>query len=176
LYGLIEDDSRGMKMNRKRVLTGAIVVAMLVLPAIAAPPDGKSTADRDAAVAEKWIAGWNSHDPDKMLPLFTEDVFYEDVAFGEVSHGRAEVRKFVVSELEGVPDLELKLVRADIHDGHGTIEWMFSGTDKDVFKTGKKFSVRGVSVIEMRDGKISRNVDFYDVATVMRQVGLLPTQ
>jgi ketosteroid isomerase-like protein len=58
---------------------------------------------------------------------------------------------------------------------HGTIEWMFSGTDKDVFKTGEKFSVRGVSVIDMRDGKIFRNVDYYDVATVMRQVGLLPT-
>jgi len=162
-------------MNRKRVLSGVMLVAMLVLAAIAASPDSESATERDAAVAEKWIAGWNSHNPDKMLPLFTDDVFYEDVAFGEVSHGRAEVRKFVVAELEGVPDLELKLMRADIHDGHGTIEWMFSGTDKDVFKTGKKFSVRGVSVIDMRDGKIFRNVDFYDAATIMRQVGLLPT-
>jgi len=163
-------------MNRKRVLTGAILLGLLVLPAIAASPEGKSAADPGAALPEKWIAGWNSHDPDKILPLFTDDIFYEDVAFGEVSHGQAEVRKFFLSELEGVPDLELKLMRADIHDGHGTIEWMFSGTDKDVFKTGKKFSVRGVSVIDMRDGKIFRNVDFYDVATIMRQVGLLPTQ
>jgi len=171
----MDDDSRGMKMKSKQVLTGAMLVAMLVLPVIAAPPESKSTADRDAAVAEKWIAGWNSHDPDKMLPLFTNDVFYEDVAFGEVSHGQAEVRKFFLSELQGVPDLELKLERADIHGGHGTIEWTFRGTDKDVFKTGKKFSVRGVSVIDMRDGKIFRNVDFYDAATIMRQVGLLPT-
>ncbi len=95
-------------MNRKRVLTGAMLVAMLVLPVIAAPPDSKSATDRDAAIAEKWIAGWNSHDPDKILPLFTDDIFYEDVAFGEISHGQAEVRKFFLSELEGVPDLELK--------------------------------------------------------------------
>src|SRR5882762_11133287 len=158
----MHDDSREMKMNRKRVLTGAMLVAMLVLPVIAAPPDSKSKSatDRDAAVAEEWIAGWNSHDPDKMLPLFTDDIFYEDVAFSEVSHGRAEVRKFVVADIEGVPDLELKLLRADIHGGHGTIEWMFSGTDKDVFKTEKKFFVRGVSVIDVRDGKISRNLDF----------------
>src|SRR3981081_4396146 len=154
----MHDDSREMKMNRKRVLTGAMLVAMLALPVIAAPSDTKSSTDREAAVAAKWSAGGNSHDPDKMLPLFTDDVLYEDVAFSEVSHGRAEVRKFVVAELEGVPDLELKLLRADIHDGHGTIEWTFSGTDKDVFKTGKKFSVRGVSVIDMRDGKIFRNV------------------
>src|SRR5260370_35567819 len=148
-------------MNRKRLLTGAMLVAMLVLPVIAAPPDSKSTADRDAAVAEKWIAGWNSHDPDKILALFTDDIFYEDEAFGEISHGQAEVRKFFLSELEGVPDLELKLMRADIHDGHGTIDWMFSGTDKDGFKTVNNFQIGGVSVTDMRDGKIFRNVDFY---------------
>src|ERR1700686_3314461 len=122
-------------MNRKRVLTGAVLVAMLVLPAIAAPPDSKSTTDRDAAVAEKWIAGWNSHNPDKILPLFTDDIFYEYVAFGSDSHGQAEQRKFFISELEGVPDLELKLKRADIPCGHGTIDHAFSGTDADVFKT-----------------------------------------
>ena len=165
-----------INVNVKRSLIVAMLLAMLALPAIAAPQGGKSTTDRDAAIAEKWIAAWNSHSPEKMLLVFTADVFYEDVAFSEVSHGSAELRKFAASEFEGVPDLELKLLRADIHDSHGTIEWMFSGTDKDVFKTGKKFSVRGVSVIDMRDGKIFRNVDFYDVATVMRQVGLLPTQ
>jgi steroid delta-isomerase-like uncharacterized protein len=161
-------------MNRKRVFIGAILLAALILPAIAAPPDGKSTGP-DAAVAEKWIAAWNSHNPDKLLALFTDDIAYEDVAFGEVSHGTAEVRKFVTAEVEAIPDLELKLLRANIHGGHGTIEWTFSGTDKGVYKTGKKFSVRGVSVIDMRDGKISRNLDFYDSATIMRQVGQLPT-
>ncbi len=161
-------------MNVKRVLTAAVVSALMVLPAIAAGADGKPSADPGAALAAKWIAAWNSHDPEKMLPLFTDDLLYEDVAFGEVSHGKAELRKFFVSEIEAVPDIELKLVRADIHNGHGTIEWTFSGTDKDVFRTGKKFSVRGVSVIDLRDGKISRNLDFYDAATIMRAVGAPP--
>ncbi len=161
-------------MNMKRVLAGIIVVAMFVLPAIAAPPEGKTAGE--AAIAEKLIAAWNSHSPDKMVPVFTDDIFYEDVAFGEISHGSAELRKFAVSEFEGVPDLELKLLRANVQGGHGTVEWMFSGTDKDVFKTGKKFSVRGVSVIDVRDGKISRCLDFYDVAGIMRQVGTLPAK
>ncbi len=161
-------------MTTKRVLAGVILLAALVLPAIAAPSKDKSTSGPGTAFADKWIAAWNSHDPDKMLPLFTDDVFYEDVAFGEVSHGSAELRKFFLSEIEGVPDLELKLERASIHGDHGTIEWTFSGTDKGVYKTGKKFSVRGISVIEVRGGKISRNVDYYDAATIMRQVGVLP--
>ena len=162
-------------MNKKRVLAFIILLTTLVLPALAAPADGKSKTNPGATLAQKWIAAWNSHDPDKMLSLFTDDIVYEDVPFGEVSHGGGELRKFYLSEIEGVPDLELKLLRSSIDGGHGTIEWTFSGTDKGVFKTGKKFSVRGVSVIDMRGGKISRNVDFYDVATIMRQVGQLPT-
>jgi steroid delta-isomerase-like uncharacterized protein len=111
-----------------------------------------------------------------MLPVFTDDVVYEDVAFGEVSHGPAELRKFAADEFDAIPDLELKLVRAEIRGGHGTIEWTFTGTDKGVYKTGKKFTVRGVSVIDVRNGKIARSLDYYDAATIMRQVGVLPAQ
>jgi steroid delta-isomerase-like uncharacterized protein len=162
-----------MKMNWKRFLTAAALLAMMVLAAVAWP-DMKPNSD--PTLAEQWVAAWNSHTPDKMLPLFTDDVLYEDVAFGEVNHGKAELSKFAASEFDAVPDLELKLLQADIHGGHGTIEWSFSGTDKGIYKTGKKFSVRGVSVIDVREGKIFRNLDFYDSATIMRQVGVLPAQ
>lgn len=161
-------------MNWKRVLTSAILFSTLLLSAIAPAADSKPKVNPGAALAQKWIAAWNSHDADKFLPLFTDDILYEDVTFGEVSHNAAELRKFYLSELEGIPDLNLKLERANIQNGHGTIEWTFSGTDKGVYKTGKKFSVRGVSVIDLRGGKISRNLDFYDLAVVMRQVGVLP--
>ena len=53
--------------------------------------------------------------------------------------GNAELRKFFLSEMEGVPDLELKLQGANLQGGHGTIEWIFSGTDKGVYKTERSF-------------------------------------
>ncbi len=163
-------------MNLKQVLSSAAVLASLVVLVIAASPSAKAADDHNAAIAEKWIAAWNSHDPAKMLPVFTDDVFYEDVAYGEISHGHAELRKFAADEFEAVPDLEVKLLRASVSNGHGTIEWSFSGTDKGIYKTGKKFTVRGVSVIDVRDGKIARSLDFYDSGTIMRQVGVLPAQ
>jgi len=162
-------------MQKKSVVTAVAVLGLLLLPGLLAPST-MTAAAQDNAVAEKFIAAWNSHDADKMLAVFTDDVMYEDVTFGEVSHGKAELRKFAASEYASIPDLELKLVRAEIHNGHGTIEWTFSGTDKDLYKTGKKFTVRGVSVVDVKKGKIARSLDFYDLSTVMRQVGLLPAQ
>ena len=161
-------------MNMKRVLTAVAMITWMVL-APAAWPQVKPTSDRDAAVAEKWIAAWNSHNPDKMLPVFTDDVFYEDVAYGEVSHGHAEFRKFAASEFEAVPDLELKLVRASVQNGHAPLNGRLAVPTRGSTKREKKFTVRGVSVIDVRDGKIARSLDFYDSATIMRQVGLLPT-
>jgi hypothetical protein len=34
--------------------------------------------------------------------------------------------------------------------------------------------VRGASVFELRGGKFSNNRDYYDSASIMRQVGVLP--
>jgi ketosteroid isomerase-like protein len=42
--------------------------------------------------------------------------------------------------------------------------------------TGKRFSVRGATILELQSGKIRRNSDYWDAASVMRQVGLLPSQ
>ncbi|HEX8816066.1 MAG TPA: nuclear transport factor 2 family protein [Terriglobales bacterium] len=157
-------------------MTTKMGVLMLVamLAATAAPAQTKS-GDQGKAVAEAWVAAWNSHDPDKFLSAFTSDVTYEDTtSIGGAYHGTAEVRKFVADEIAAVPDLKLELVRGMVNNGHGTIEWVFSGTDKDIYKTGKKFSVRGVSVVDVKDGKISRCLDFYDAATIMKQVGVAP--
>jgi ketosteroid isomerase-like protein len=68
----------------------------------------------------------------------------------------------------------VKLISSHVANGYGTIEWIFGGKDVGVYKTGKPFAVRGVSVIEVRGAHISRNLDYYDAATIMKQVGKLP--
>jgi predicted ester cyclase len=42
--------------------------------------------------------------------------------------------------------------------------------------TGKRFSsVRGATILELGAGKIRRESDYWDAATFMKQVGLLPS-
>jgi steroid delta-isomerase-like uncharacterized protein len=124
-------------------------------------------------IADSWCAAWNSHDPEKVISIFTPDVLFEDVTFGATSHGSPELRKFAASIFDAVPDAKFELVDASADRKCGRIEWVFSGTDHGLYKTGKSFSVRGVSVIDLRQGRISRELDYYDAATIMRQVGLL---
>ena len=150
-----------------------IVIIVLVGMNVAAQEKDKAAGK---GFVKQAFAAWNLHDPDKVVTFYTEDVVYEDVAYGAVNHGRSELRKFAAGFIEAVPDLKLEVVWSSIHNGHGVAEWVLSGTDKGLYKTGKKFSVRGASVFEMRGGKCLSNKDFYDLATIMRQVGVLPAQ
>jgi len=154
----------------KRTLAFAALLLAISLPL-------HSTGGNPAAtspVVDSWIAAWNSHDPAKWATYFTADIYYEDVTFGEISRGSAEASKFAAGFFSDVPDLKLELADSSIEGNHGSIQWILSGTDKGVFKTGKLFKVRGVSIITINHGKISRSIDYYDLATIMKQVGVLP--
>jgi steroid delta-isomerase-like uncharacterized protein len=149
-------------------------ISVLVVTGIAGALFCGSEVRGQTNVAQNWIDGWNSTDPETLVAAFTPDGVYEDVAFGITKKGSAELRELHKFFHNAVGGLYVKLVDTHVADGHGTIEWVFGGTDVDVFKTRKPFSVRGVSVIEVSDGHISRNLDYYDSAAIMRQVGVLP--
>jgi steroid delta-isomerase-like uncharacterized protein len=123
---------------------------------------------------EQLFAAWSSHDADKVVAFYTDDVAYEDVPLGRTSHGKAELRKFVEDTFAAFPDLKVVVLSSSICRGHGVSEVVWSATDKGFLKTDKRFSIRMVSVFQLHEGKVSRNEDFYDLATIMRQLGALP--
>ena len=143
----------------------------LMLPSVAA----HSATSASKSIGQKWIDGWNSADPEVFVSAFTPDGIYEDVTFGLKKKGSAELRDLHKFFHDSVGGLYVKLIATHVAAGHGTIEWMFGGKDVGVFKTGKPFEVQGVSVIEVRGNRISRNLDYYDAATIMKQVGKLPS-
>ena len=165
-------------IDRRSAFAGLGAAAFGVLGAAsqACAQAGQAQTAPQNPAAQAWIDGWNAADPEKLVAAFTPDGVYEDVAFGIVKKGSAELRELHKFFHGAVGGLYVKLVDSHVADGHGAIEWIFGGADIDVFKTGKPFAVRGVSVIEVVDGRISRNLDYYDAATIMRQVGALPAQ
>jgi steroid delta-isomerase-like uncharacterized protein len=153
---------------KKRFLLLAIMIAALACVVGAGEPKPGTT------LVDKNFAAWNSHDPEKVVALYTDDVVYEDVTFAEVAHGREELKKMAAGFFAAVPDMKLVIVKVSQHGNQGSVEWLFSGTDIGLFKSGKKFSVRGASIFELRGGKFASNRDYYDSASIMRQVGVLP--
>jgi hypothetical protein len=51
-----------------------VATALLTVPLAAQNQDKAASAQ--STVAAQWIAAWNSHDPEKLIPIFTTDVTY----------------------------------------------------------------------------------------------------
>jgi hypothetical protein len=45
--------------------------------------------------AERWEAAWNSHQPDRVLELMTDDIVYDDSAWPRTMRGHGDVREFL---------------------------------------------------------------------------------
>jgi steroid delta-isomerase-like uncharacterized protein len=159
-------------VNKYRVLLLAAAVGAVVALAAALVP-ANARAQKKGDLIDDWVAAWNSHDADAVAALFTADGVYEDVPTGTVNNGQDEIRAFAQFSFDAVPDLHVELVNGNLKGGHGTIEWVYSGTDVGLFGTGGMFSVRGVTVLDVHGQKITRNSDYWDLATVLRELGLL---
>ncbi len=150
-----------------------------VLGGCATARGGRALTDTTALerVLDEWAVAWSAGDVVKLLPLFTDDVYYEDVTLGAVNKGKGALRDFATAVFGSFADLRFESrSRFATADGKwGAIEWVWRGRQtKDLPglpATNRPFEVRGSSVIEFRDGRIKRNSDYWDLTTYLKQVG-----
>ena len=154
-----------------------LLVAVLALSPVSTTANG---ADNQALerILDQWATAWSSNDTERLLPLFTDNVVYEDVTFGAVNQGKTALRDFATATFGAFADLkfELKSRMVPAYGKSGAMEWVWRGRQTKDFPglpaTNKPFEVRGATVVVFSDGKISHNSDYWDLATYMKQVGL----
>jgi steroid delta-isomerase-like uncharacterized protein len=133
---------------------------------------------QNARLARQLVDAWNSLDPERVVALLTADHVYEDVTFGTVNHGPAETRPFFAAAYAAFPDIHFEATHVVADREGGAIEWIMTGTHQGDLpglpRTGKAFRVRGVTIFETAGDKIRSVHDYWDSATLLRQLGLLP--
>jgi steroid delta-isomerase-like uncharacterized protein/uncharacterized protein (TIGR02118 family) len=172
----------------------AAMNAALASPEFAAAfEDGKRFADMEKTYAivvrEQWMidgqqraieqhwAHWSAHDMNRLVTLFTEDVVYEDVTMGVVNRGLAQFRAFGEAFFSAFPDVTFEATSSSANGSTGGSEWIMRGTHKGDLPgmpaTGKRMEVRGSSIFEFEGEKIRRCSDYWDMATFLKQLGLM---
>jgi len=123
-----------------------------------------------------WNEAWNAHDVDRILSYFTDDMVFEDLGGARVIRGKAKMRTWINETLSAFPDFRTDLKSLFVKGKWAGSEWVASGSLRGKLHhlkpTGRSYSVRGASIMELRDGKIKRNVDYYDSAIMIRQLFL----
>lgn len=139
------------------------------------PPDGARAA-RQLAVA--LVAAWNAHDLDGALACFAADCEGRDVAQATPYRGCAAMRRAMAGYCRALPDVRFALDDLVIAGDRVVAVWTATGTHLGVLMnippSGRRVSVRGVATFIVRDGLICRATYIWDVASLLRSIGLLP--
>lgn len=131
-----------------------------------------------ATFADVITQAWNSHDMEKVLPFYSSNYVGEDVGQAFLLRGQAGVRAMLENYWQAFPDLEFTVTDTVVQDSRMVIVWMAEGTHQgtimNIPATGRRIAVRGVSVVDVENGLVVRAQYVWDLAGMLRHMGLLP--
>ena len=128
--------------------------------------------DAEKVLLTKWTRDWwTDHNKDAVGDVFTDDIQYRDVPYGLQYNGHTEMLEFLQDCTKAIPDFSMEVKDSmKVGEHQIAVEWEYWGT----FTLGearKKFRSEAQSVIDVRDGKISRCFDYYDPHDFFAQIG-----
>lgn len=106
---------------------------------------------------DRWLAAWTGNDPERLLTFYTEDTYYRDPARPHGLNGRDELRKYLERLLAVYPNWVWSPVEIMPTEKGFTLKWR-----ADIPINGQNIVEDGLDIVELRDGKISRNEVYFD--------------
>lgn len=121
---------------------------------------------------------WNAHDIERMMTFYAPDYEGSDISQAQPNHGLDGVRFMFERIVRGFPDIGFTLDQTIAQGSEVVLIWTAQGTHRghimNIPPTGRRISVRGSSVLTLEDGKIKKALYIWDVAGILRGIGLLP--
>ena len=133
------------------------------------------------AFGERFGAAWNSHEPDRLLELMTDDVVYDDSAWPHTMRDHSQVREFLEFLWRALPDLEFEDLEGPFlarEAPTAVYYWRGTGTFTGPLKppgfapTGAQVAFEGFELLEFRRDRLCRLRIVYDLMDLYRQMGV----
>jgi len=110
----------------------------------------------------------HDRDTDTMLSMLHDDFEYQNMPYGRVMKTREEKLKFFLWFTKGMTDYSLTLKNVS-----ATGNIVFHEGVESYVKKGHQVNLPYAGIFEFKDGKISRQRDYFDARTIERQLGML---
>ncbi len=125
------------------------------------------------------IEAWNAHDPDRVSSFYAADFVGVDLSQSQlVLEGTTGLQRLLAAAWRAFPDLELIPEEMIVDCDRLAVFWLAQGTHQgrllNIPPTGRKVQWRGVSWLTWRDDKIEKAAYLWDLAGLLRTLGLLP--
>ncbi|MEP7189658.1 MAG: ester cyclase, partial [Roseiflexaceae bacterium] len=123
---------------------------------------------------------FNTHDVQAASAYFAEDAELRDVAAARRAIGPQQIAAVYTRQLDAIPDSIVRVERMVAEGDTVAVEWTLSGTHRGrmlgIPATDKPVSFKGVSMLRYRANMVLTDTRIWDLAGLLRQIGLLPHQ
>lgn len=143
------------------------VLALMLLTGTPAALAQDATPAASASIMQAYGDAWSSGDAAEVGALYTEDAVRDDVPTGMSSDGRAAIEQLAEALFASDDDVRLEVTDGFAGENWAVVEWTFSGVHP---ATGREVTFRGASVLELTDGLISEERDYYDLPEMLAQI------
>jgi steroid delta-isomerase-like uncharacterized protein len=140
------------------------------------------TAQDNATIVRAHYDAFNRRDIDKNLSLVTPDVRWMNIPFDVNYTGHKGYREFLTNWTTAMPDIKAEVVNVVGGEewtvvefiGRGTHTGPLVGPQGTIPATQKKLDLKFCELLRVKDGQIAEAHLYFDAATMLRQLGVLP--
>ena len=136
---------------------------------------------KNRQILDRYVELYNAGDLDGVMDLYAEDSvqLMPDGTF----EGRSTIQQRLTRELTTFTEVNHTVLSFFEQGDLFGDEWLFAGTHSGTFQlpdgseippTGKRVQIRGMELVQVRDGKIVVDNLYYDLLGALVQLGLVP--
>ena len=134
--------------------------------------------DENVRLAQDLVHACNAHDIPRVEAFYAADYEGEDVSEELHLRGPNDVHRIMAAILKAFPDLQIDVEQCVAEHDTVVVFWVARGTHRgrmmNIPPTGRHVETRGVSLIKVSGGKIVSGQQVWDMAGMLRSMGLLP--
>jgi len=149
------------------------IVAQEGSPAVEQPRSGALD------LLDEYVSALNAHDPEVVAGYYAGDAVVTQAVYeGNTFTGREEIAGWIGDNLAGLPDLQVSVVSAVEDENRLVWECVYVGAYTGQFPgapvgEGQPLELRGISVMDLENGEISRETIYYDNLSFLTQIGAM---
>ncbi|MBS1946912.1 MAG: nuclear transport factor 2 family protein [Bacteroidetes bacterium] len=136
-----------------------------------------SASAENIKIGTEWISLLNRHDSIRLAILYSENAQVSSPNWEGTKEGRTEIRAIYGRYFSSTPDLRYILSDIITTDTAIVLEYEFYGTlsapepSTPAYMKGKKYSLKGCTVMHVRNGMITKQEFYFDQLAFLRQMG-----
>ena len=125
-------------------------------------------------IARLLVECWSADKYNDLPKLFADQCEYIEIPSGRTWNTPDAILGYAEATLSGIPDCHTKVVSVVANENMAAVEWIMAGTNTvgwpNIPSSGKPFNLKVLSIMEIEDGLIIKNRDYWDVETFIKAV------